>query len=92
MVGVDLQDEKRAHEDADEARTADVEACSVVGGPPSEPQSLENRIVRALRWLPAMRTLPSDQLHALATDLRVLSNVAEGFARRKEHPAPDEKG
>jgi len=49
---------------------------------PTEPLSLDERFAITLRLLPQLRSLPPTDLRALAVHLRILSNVAEAWARR----------
>jgi hypothetical protein len=58
---------------------------------PTEPPSLDETIEATMRVLPGLRALTPDQLRALATKLRILSNVAEAWAHRTESAdQPDE--
>jgi hypothetical protein len=49
-----------------------------------EPPSLDETIAATLRLLPDLRALDPTQLRALAVNLRILSNIAEGLAHRAE--------
>lgn len=48
----------------------------------TDPPGLDERIAIAMRLLPRFRALGPAELRTLAVHLRVLSNVAEGWAQR----------
>jgi len=48
----------------------------------TESSGLDERIALVARLLPQMRSLSQTELHTLATNLRVLSNVADARATR----------
>jgi hypothetical protein len=50
-----------------------------------EPPGLDERIANVMHLLPRLRSLGPAELRTLAMHLRVLSNVAEGWAQRAEH-------
>ena len=47
-----------------------------------EPPGLDERIAIAMRLLPRFRALSLEELRTLTVQLRVLSNIAEGWAQR----------
>jgi hypothetical protein len=58
---------------------------------PTERPSLDETIAATTRVLPDLRALTPEQLRALATNLRILSNVAEAWAHRADSAdQPDE--
>lgn len=56
---------------------------------PREPQSLDDQIAEAQRLLSGFHSLSASELRAAATNLRTLSNYAEGWAQRTEQAAAD---
>jgi hypothetical protein len=63
----------------DQSATEDGESASL-----ARLSDLDKRIAIALRLVPQLRSLPPTDLRELAVQLRVLSNVAEAWAQRKE--------